>query len=104
MKKLNPENNPNFHNGKNTGYEIDAEGNYHIAPLYQQQFDALENEAAGIKAMLASVTEHASQDLAKIAGQTRKLWIIMADDLGIDLSKKNCTYYNGVLKVTNKKE
>ncbi len=85
--------NHNHHMGKQSGYEL-INGEYHIAPMYVAQFDALEDRAIGIKHMLEIVATHASEDLEQIRKQQRRVWETLADDLGIDLSKgwkyKNC--------------
>ncbi len=82
MGKKEPEN-PNHHMGKRTGYHL-INGEYHIAPLYVEQFDKLTNRQAGIKKMLAAVTENASEQLAQIAESYKRVWDELADDLGLD--------------------
>ena len=42
--------NPNHHMGKQTGYEL-VDGIYHVAPVYQQQFDAFASKQSGIEKM-----------------------------------------------------
>ena len=88
--------NPNYHMGKETGYEL-INGEYHIAPMYWAQFDRLRDERAGISDMLAMVTRHANSDLAKIAKAQNELWARIAEDIGVDITK-GYTYWNGVVK------
>ena len=90
------EKNKNHHMGKRTGYEL-VDGEYHIAPLYQQQFEKLSYEVGGIKAMLDIVTSHASSDLEKIAKLRQQIFEELADDIGIDM-KEGWVYSGGIIK------
>ena len=95
--------NPNHHRGKRTGYEL-INGEYHIAPLYWQQFEALNHKANGIQIMLHIVTSHASNDLEEMSKIRQGIFEDVADDLGIDL-KEGWTYSNCILKrITPKSE
>ena len=90
------EKNKNHHMGKRTGYEL-VDGEYHIAPLYQQQFEKLSYEVGGIKATLDIVTSHAAEDLKEIARLKVELFKDIADDIGIDL-KEGWVYSGGIIK------
>lgn len=86
----------NHHMGKRTGYEL-INGEYHIAPTYWQQFDFLAFREAGIKKILEIITDHFADDLKNIKEAEHKIFIELADDLGIELAD-GWTYSNGVLK------
>ncbi len=88
--------NPNYHMGKQTGYEL-INGEYHIAPVYWESFDRLAQQTDGIDMMLKVVTRHASDDLAMIAKQRVELWKRLVEDIGIEMGA-GWVYQNGVVK------
>jgi hypothetical protein len=97
MKK--EKSNPNYHMGKQTGYEL-INGEYHIAPTYQERFSHLTMKQVAIQTLVNSVMDHASQDLQEIIKQQQKVWEDLAEDIGIDIKLK--WVYNGsVLKLEN---
>lgn len=96
MKETTVKKNKKHHMGKRTGYDLINE-EYHIAPLYLEQFNELNQKTEGIKAMLDIVTSHASKDLEEISKIRGKIFEGIADDIGIDL-KEGWTYCNGILK------
>ncbi|MDO9580136.1 MAG: hypothetical protein Q7J06_06155 [Bacteroidales bacterium] len=91
----------NYHKGKETGYHL-INGEYHIAPLYQGQFDFLHDKKNGIEEMLAMVSRHSAQDLEAISKATRQLWDRLAEDIGIDKAA-GWTYQNGVVRPADSK-
>ena len=86
--------------GKQTGYRL-IDGVYHIAPLYQGQFEELAHKDDSIKAMLRAVTTHAVEDLEVISKARKKLWDFLIDDLGLD-SDVIWDYHNGKVTHRNK--
>lgn len=93
MKK--EQENPNNHMGKKTGYTL-IDGVYHIAPVYQEQFDFITHKKVGIDQMLAMVTMHAAQDLTELTKQSEAIWKVLADDIGLP-KDKIWQYLNGVV-------
>jgi hypothetical protein len=92
--------NPNHQKGKVTGYEL-INGEYHIAPLYQQQFDFLNSKEYGIKTVINGVVDHFAEDLAAIAKQRHEVFVELADDIGISLND-GWVYNSGILKPQSK--
>ncbi len=88
--------NPNHHMGKQTGYEL-INGEYHIAPMYCEQLDALMRRAGGIEDMLHIVTHHASVDLEQIRKDEKKVWDALSEDIGLEKGQA-WIYRNGVVK------
>ncbi|MCK9435728.1 MAG: hypothetical protein M0Q12_00805 [Synergistaceae bacterium] len=99
MVKKEPEN-PNYHMGKRTGYEL-INGEYHIAPLYTQQFEELTTKQKGIETMLAMVTNNVSQQLEQIHIAAQRIWEELSNDIGID-RKEGFVYLNGIVKKQEK--
>jgi hypothetical protein len=95
--------NPNHHMGKRTGYDL-INGEYHIAPSYIEQFNALYFKEAGIKAMLNAVADHVSEDLKNTAEVRQKIFNDLSEDIGIDLKQQWEYYGNGVLKLREEKK
>ncbi len=89
--------NPYHHMGNQTGYDL-INGEYHIAPLYVQQFDNLACEATGIRVMLEMVTTHAAHDLKTLSEVRMRLWKELEDDLGIDTTTGTWSYQRGVVR------
>jgi len=77
--------NPNHRMGKTTGYDL-INGDYHIAPLYQERFAQIALKRQGIREMLDIVTEHAAKDLELLGEETQKLWQELAEDIGIKIN------------------
>lgn len=86
--------------GKQTGCTV-KDGVYHIAPVYVQQFDALQEKRAAIDQLVAIVTDRCIEHKSEIIKANRALWAQLTEDLGLD-PNKNWQYQNGV--VTEKKE
>ena len=91
-----------YHMGKRTGYSL-IDGRYHIAPAYTIQFEDLRKQRAGIDEMLCIVTSHAAKTLEVIAGQDKKLWDEIIDDIGLDINVEWVYYHSGVIKKREKK-
>jgi hypothetical protein len=87
---------PNHRMGKTTGYDL-INGEYHIAPLYQEQFNALLHEKGGIEDMLSAVTKHAQKDYEDISKREETLWERLAEDIGLDIHA-GWTYRRGIVK------
>jgi hypothetical protein len=88
--------------GKHTGYDL-INGEYHIAPLYCEQFDELMHRTLGIQHMLNMVTDHAAEDLKQISVIRGKIFKELADDIGLDLGK-GWVFSMGVIKLPKKEE
>jgi hypothetical protein len=96
--------NPNRHMGKYTGYEL-INGEYHLAPLYVEQFDKLTERKFGINNMFEIIMRYVEKDLGTLAHDEHLLWEKLGDDIGINI-KEGWTYSdNGVVKkIEDKKE
>lgn len=94
MKKT--ENNPNYHMGKQTGYYL-INGEYKIAPLYQEQLEHMASKELGIKRMLDAVTTHASEDFEALVKVQKKIWGELQDDIGLDANTQ-WVYKNGIVR------
>lgn len=73
--------------GKRTGCDVIEEG-YHIAPMYVDSFNALQERQAGVNRLLASVTDHCVDINMAIEKAKRVLWDSVQEDLGLDKSKE----------------
>ena len=82
--------------GKETGYQV-INGVYHIAPLYWEQFEKINNDITGIKNMLDMVTTHAQKDLSELQRQQNLIFKKLSEDIGLDISKQ-WVYSNGTIK------
>ena len=78
---------PNHHQGKMTGYTL-IDGAYHIAPIYQEQFNQIQDEAAGIDQLIRSVNESVQKMYKENRRKIRELWDDLHEDLGLDKDKK----------------
>lgn len=85
--------NPNHHMGKRTGYEL-KDGVYHIAPLYAEQFQKLNEEKAGIEEVLEVVTRHATERMKQVVKIRSRIFQDIYDDIGLD-SSENWVYSGG---------
>jgi|GEM_PF-6683476 len=83
--------------GKHTGYEL-RNGEYHLAPMYVEQFDRITNRRNGIQMMLEAVTEHAALDYQAVSVAQRKLWDAIGEDFGVNFGKGQWTYLDGVIR------
>jgi hypothetical protein len=93
---------PNHHMGKHSGYEL-IDGEYHIAPMYTDQFRELENKVESINALLQMVNTHCASILEEIAKARRRIWDDIFDDIGLDRGK-SWLYVRGVIKEAPKKQ
>ena len=78
---------PNHHQGKATGYEL-IDGVYHIAPIYIEQFNQLDDQSRAINQLLRSVNEFAMSFNQEHSRKTRELWATVYEDLGLDGKKR----------------
>jgi len=85
--------------GKHTGCTL-INGEYHLAPVYQDQFSAITNEKVGLDSLLVSVNSYASKEFANINKKKDHLFKIISEDLGIDTS--GYEYSGGVLRPIKK--
>lgn len=76
--------------GKRCGYHLLADGSISIAPQYNNQFMAIQDQRVAADSVLAAVTRQCAE-LEKIsAKQSRLLWDDVLDDYG--LSRKDGSY------------
>ena len=94
--------NPNHRMGKQTGYEL-IDGEYHIAPLYQDRFENIIFKKKGIGDMLKIVTTHASEDLENLIKLENRIWKDLTEDIGLD-TKVNWTYNRGIVTKVPEKQ
>lgn len=102
MTKKQKEENPNHHMGNHTGYEL-IDGEYHIAPMYQEQFEALGIKAEAIRELLRIVNRHTEDDLVEILKIRQRLWQDISDDIGLDPGLE-WIYSGGIIKRKEDKE
>jgi len=95
--------NPNRHMGKYTGYEL-INGEYHLAPVYQERFGRLIAREYGIKTLVNSINEYFAGDLAEIGKQSQQIYKDIAEDIGIDIVNEVWNYNGGILKCVKKIE
>lgn len=94
--------NPNHHMGKQTGYSL-INGEYHIAPTYQERFLELANKQESVSGLMKVVTVHCTTILEGLADVRRKIWRDIVDDLGLDKNKL-WVYSEGVIREDSNKK
>jgi len=90
------------HMGKRTGYRL-IDGEYHVAPTYSTAFAETTAQKAGVEAMLAAVTKHATETLAEITKANRRIWDDLTDDIGLDRSLMWVFGSDGVVRKVKEK-
>ena len=87
--------------GKTTGYSL-VDGVYHIAPMYTEGFEKLLDRRTGIDNLLKSITIHAAEINREIAAEQRRLWKMLSEDIGLDMSKNYSYFFDGTIREVEK--
>ena len=89
--------------GKHSGYEL-IDGVYHIAPMYVDGFEKLQDRTISVDQLLKSVTRHVMEINKEIASEQRNLWRRLYEDLDLDKSKNYCYKFDGTIHMVEESE